>query len=439
MPTGRGLFTRSAASKKAKVMGGPLAWAVCVVLFLATVLNYMDRQTLSMAAPLIQRELSLDNSHIGMLFSAFFYTYGFMMVVTGWILDRVSVRLGYAVSVFVWSAAGALTGLITNFSELFGCRLLLGAGEAANWPAALRTVAKVMPPEKRSVANGFFNSGASLGAIITPPLMVYLSLRSSWRAAFVVIGMLGLAWVIVWLVLTRQVPALDRESGDAETQDLNSSEDTASLSTWPEIISSQRFWGLILASSFGNPCYYFYSTWLATYFVQRRALHFGTTLGTVMVMPYLGLAFGSALGGFPVFWLNRRGWTISRARKATLIFISILELPAMAVPHIETFSKVLSVIVIVCIGIGAWIANYISALQDLSHRHVAAVSGTIGCCGAFAGALGMWAVGLISSTRFSFGPVFIALALMPVIASLGIIVPHSAPRCVDNFRENALR
>ena len=146
-----------------------MAWAVCGILFLATVLNYLDRQTLSMAAPLIQRDLSLDNAHIGMLFSAFFYTYGLMMAIAGWILDRVSVRLGYAVSVFLWSVAGALTGLITNFGELFGCRLLLGIGEAANWPAALRTVARVMPPEKRSLANGLFNSGASVGAIIAPP------------------------------------------------------------------------------------------------------------------------------------------------------------------------------------------------------------------------------------------------------------------------------
>ncbi len=425
-------------STRSRVTAGPRAWAICGVLFLATVLNYMDRQTLSMAAPLIQHELSLDNSHIGILFSAFFYSYGLMMAVTGWILDRVSVRFGYAVSVLVWSAAGALTGVVTNFSGLFGCRLLLGAGEAANWPAALRTVARVMPPEKRSVANGFFNSGASLGAIVTPPLVVYLSMRSGWRAAFVSIGALGGVWILVWLALTHDLPALARESAHPEKGDPVASEDMASLTTWREIISSPRFWGLIVASSFGNPCYYFYSTWLATYFVQQRALPFGAKLGTVMLMPYIGLALGSALGGVPVFWLSRRGRTISQARKRTLIFISALELPAMLVPHVSTFSAALAIIMIVSIGIGAWIANYISALQDLSHRHVATVAGTIGCCGAFAGAVGMWAVGLVSSTHFGFGPVFIALALMPVVASLGIIVPRPV-RDVDRFGENAVR
>ena len=384
----------------------------------------MDRQTLSMAAPLIQRELSLDNSHIGMLFSAFFYTYGLMMIVTGWILDRVSVRLGYAVSVFLWSVAGALTGLTTNFGQIFGCRLLLGVGEAANWPAALRTVARVMPPEKRSLANGVFNSGASVGAVITPPLMVYLSMRSNWRVAFIAVGSLGIVWVVLWLVLTRWVPALDRKPHSAATRDINEIEKDTSLSTWPEILSSTRFWGLIVASVCGNPCYYFYSTWLASYFVQQRAMHFGTQLGTVLLMPYLGLGLGSALGGLPVFWLTRRRWTISRARKTTLMFISILTLPAIVVPYTKVFSIALMIIVIITFGMGAWIANYISALQDLSHRHVAAVAGTIGCLGAFAGALGMWVVGTISSTSYGFRPIFVALGLMPVVASLGITLPR---------------
>src|SRR5215469_2455166 len=167
-----------------------VSWAVAVLLFMATVLNYMDRQTLSMAAPLIQRELALDNAKFGLLASAFFFTYGAMMGISGWILDRVSIRWGYAATVLVWSLAGTLTGAAANFTQLFSCRLILGIGEAANWPAALRVISRVVPPEKRSLMNGFFNSGASVGAVITPPLMVFLSIRAGWRFAFVVIGIL---------------------------------------------------------------------------------------------------------------------------------------------------------------------------------------------------------------------------------------------------------
>lgn len=277
----------------------PIAWAVAGLLFLATVLNYMDRQTLSMAAPLVQKELHLDNSRLGLLASAFFFTYGAMMGVTGWILDRVSIRWGYAACVLVWSMAGALTGASSNFSQLFGCRLLLGVGEAANWPAALRVVSRILPPEKRSFGNGLFNSGASVGAVITPPLMVYLSMRSGWRSAFVVIGTLGFLWVIGWLVTTHWMPSIEEQRGQADVSKPASPESAYTLSTWGEILRSGRFWGLIVASITYNPCYYFYSTWLPTYFVQQRGVPFGTELGRLMMIPYVGFGIGSMVGGLP--------------------------------------------------------------------------------------------------------------------------------------------
>lgn len=384
----------------------------------------MDRQTLSMAAPLVQRELSLDNTHMGMLFSAFFYTYGLMMAVTGWILDRVSVRFGYAASVLLWSLAGAATGVTRTFKELFAVRLLLGAAEAANWPAALRTIAKLMPPRNRSLANGLFNAGASAGAIVTPPLMVYLSMRWSWRFAFVAIGILGFLWVFIWLALTRRITELSSFPA-RDTMKIDEFTPTDSLSSWRSILVAPRFWGLMLAAVCGNPCYYFYSTWLPTYFVQQRAMHFGPELGRLMLLPYIGLGLGSALGGLPVFWLTRRGWTIYKSRKVTFALISIFVLPVIIVTYVGGFVAAVAIIVIAAIGMGAWIANYISGLQDLSPRHVAAVSGTIGCFGAFAGAISMWAVGVITSRPHGFNTVFYALAVIPGIGSLGIIIPRS--------------
>src|SRR5581483_12483588 len=167
----------------------------------------MDRQTLSMAAPLIQKELSLDNARFGLLASAFFFTYGAMMGVTGWIMDRISIRWGYAATVLVWSLAGTFTGAANNFTQLFACRLLLGVGEAANWPAALRVVSRVVPSEKRPLANGIFNSGSSAGAVITPSLMIWLSTRWNWRIGFVAIGCLALVWVALWLWASHSLPS----------------------------------------------------------------------------------------------------------------------------------------------------------------------------------------------------------------------------------------
>ncbi len=384
----------------------------------------MDRQTLSMAAPLVQKELALDNAKFGLLASAFFFTYGAMQGITGLILDRVSIRWGYAVCVTVWSMAGALTGLSQNFTHLFACRLLLGIGEAANWPAALRVVSRIMPPEKRSFGNGLFNSGASVGAVITPPLMVYLSLRSGWRFAFVAIGMLGFVWVVAWLVLTRWLPSIEGDVQPAPGAKAAVVDSGYTLSTWSEILRSGRFWGLVVSSITYNPCYYFYSTWLPTYFVQQRGVAFGPELGKLMMVPYIGFGIGSMLGGLPVIWLSKRGWDVRRSRKLIVSIAVVLMIPIMTVPHIKDMFATLTVIFIMAVSLGAWIAHYLSALQDVSERQVSSVSGIIGAFGAFAGALGMWAVGVITNKPGGFIPIFFALGLMPIVATLGIVVPR---------------
>jgi ACS family hexuronate transporter-like MFS transporter len=323
--------------------------------------------------------------------------------------------------VLVWSLAGALTGAAGNFNQLFGCRLVLGIGEAANWPAALRVGSRLIPPQKRSLINGFFNSGASVGAVITPPVMVFLSMRWGWRFAFVAIGLLGAVWVIGWLLVTRWLPAIDERAEGTSTAMVESQ---YTLSAWSDILRSGRFWGLIVSSVFYNPCYYFYSTWLPTYFVQQRAVPFGTDLGRLMMIPYVGFGVGSMMGGLPVLWLARRGWAVRRSRKWIVSIAAVFMLPIMAVPHLHAMWAVMAVICCMALSLGVWIAHYLSALQDVSERQVSSVSGIIGACGAFAGALGMWAVGIVTSKAGGFAPVFIALGLLPVVATLGMVLPR---------------
>jgi ACS family hexuronate transporter-like MFS transporter len=347
-----------------------------------------------------------------------------MMGITGWIMDRVSVRWGYAATVLIWSLVGTLTGVAGNFGQLFGCRMILGVGEAANWPAALRVVSRVVPPAKRSLINGFFNSGASVGAVITPPLMVYLSMRWGWRFGFVVIGLLGVIWVIGWLAVTRWLPSIDDRSEPQPSTQAQATANPYTLSTWRDILTSSRFWGLIVSSVFYNPCYYFYSTWLPTYFVQQRAVPFGTDLGRLMMIPYVGFGLGSMLGGLPVLWLSRRGWAVRRSRKVIVSIATALMVPIMTVPHIGALPAVMAVVFVMAVSLGVWIAHYLSALQDVSERQVSSVSGIIGACGAFAGALGMWAVGVVTTKAGGFGTVFIALGVMPVVATLGMVVPR---------------
>jgi len=285
-------------------------------------------------------------------------------------------------------------------------------------------VSRVIPPEKRSLVNGFFNSGASAGAVITPPLMVFLSMGWSWRFAFVAIGLLGVLWVAAWLLVTRLAPSIDGRTGPAPNASNAAMDNGYTLNTWREILRSGRFWGLIVSAVTYNPCYYFYSTWLPTFFVQQRGVPFGPELGHLMMVPYIGFGVGSLFGGLPVLWLSRRGWAVRRSRKLIVSIATVLMLPIAAVPHIRATAAVLTIIFAMAVSLGVWIAHYLSALQDVSERQVSSVSGIIGAFGAFAGGLGMWAVGIVTSKAGGFTPVFIALGVMPILATLGIVVPR---------------
>jgi ACS family hexuronate transporter-like MFS transporter len=393
-------------------------WLICGLLFCATVLNYMDRQTLAITAPLIQRELGLDNSRFGLLLSAFFYSYGCMQVVVGFLLDRVSVRWGYALALLWWSAAGAATGFARTFDQLFACRTLLGVGEAANWPAALRIVSRVVPPEKRSVANGIFNSGSSAGAVITPLLMIWLSTRWNWRVGFIVIGGLAAVWVALWIWVTRSSPSL----GGPESISQSGAATAKEPSSWPKILRAPRFWGLMVASAFANPCYYFYSSWLPSYFVQEKAIAFGTELGNLVTVPFLGLGLGSALGGLPAVYLSRNGMRPATARTILLGICTLCMTSVCLVTAIQSTPVLLALIFMVTLSMGAWMANYLSAVQEVSQRHVSAVSGIIGSVGGFCGALCIWAVGSVSQIAHGFRPVFAVLGMLPIIATLGIVL-----------------
>src|SRR5438445_6045850 len=178
-------------------------WQLCIVLFLATTLNYLDRQTMSILAPALQKELHLGNEDLGWLFAVFYYAYMFSQMLVGPILDRSNLRWAFAWAVFLWSVVSVLTGLANGFVALLIFRLSLGVVESANWPAGMRVVARLLEPRERALGNGIFTSGTSVGALIAPGLILGIASAWGWRWAFVLVGSVGVAWMAVWLLATR--------------------------------------------------------------------------------------------------------------------------------------------------------------------------------------------------------------------------------------------
>jgi ACS family hexuronate transporter-like MFS transporter len=401
-------------------------WYICFFVFFATVLNYMNRQTLSIVAPLIQKDFHLDNAQLGALFSAFYVTYGIAVALIGELIDRMSIRIAFAVAVAWWSLVTAFTGLAQSFWQLFGFRLALGVGEAANWPVTARLVSMYLAPKERTLANSIYMGGGSLGLAIIGPLLIWLSLWFGWRGGFAVIGALSFVWLIAWLAWFK--PA---NVGGLERHDLQM--EKRSAASWREVLRLPRFWGLVVASLCGNTCLYFLMNWLPPYLVQDRGIKFSMELGAVVIVPFLGLDLGYLVSGFGVLALGRRGWTVLGARRFVLVLsAAIMSISLAATPFVATELVTAALLFAGALGMAGWNSNYLCFVEELSPRKAAAVAGVVGSAGAFAGAVSLWVIGLISKTTGSFTSVFVMIAGLIWIASAGILLTREPYRTETN-------
>lgn len=408
-------------------MKGSARWILVGLLFLATLLNYLDRQTLSVSASKIAEDFGLNDAHLGRLFFAFFISYGVAQILIGGWLDRLRVKTAYAGAVAAWSLAGAAGALAGGFWSLFGLRALLGVCESPNWPLALRVTSRVFPPEQRSFANGLFQCGTSVGALVAAPLIIWLTTLYNWRFAFVVMGACGLLWVALWLGFFRLRPdsliehdqfphhvpegEAGRRADEAKAGD--------SPSTLAEILRSPALWGLLVATSLINPLQYFYVSWLPRYFDQYAGVGFGKELAQRLVLVYLAMDLGFVLGGALVAWLSRR-MPVARAR-LRVVLGGVLCMAG--VPFVARLTNVDAITALLCLatfGHGCFIVNYLAFTSEVSVKKVSTAAGILGGAGSLAGAAFMLLVGELVEANRSFNTVFALAGVMPLAALAGM-------------------
>jgi ACS family hexuronate transporter-like MFS transporter len=387
-------------------------WTICVLLCLATTLNYLDRQTLSILAPAIQKEFSLDNQALGWLFSVLYWSYTIAQFAIGTLFDRAHLRWAYGFGVLAWSAVASLTSLATGFSGMIVFRLLLGLTESVNWPAAMRIVARTLPPHERSLGNGIFTSGTSVGALIAPALILGIAHWLGWRGSFLVVGSFGAVWFVLWILLTRD-KSLEPIWRGAEP---HAPKPVGHV--YRTLLRSPLFWRVFVVSVLVNPCLYFNLNWLPTYFVQHVGLSSASQLGWRLTIIYLGLDLGYLFSGGAVLVLGKRGWPLDVAR--TLVFgLASLFLATIAlVPLAQTEEQGLALLTAANFGAGAWIAIYLTMAQEVSTTHISTAAGLLGGSGSAAGALAMWAVGSVTHATSSFTVPFVAVAVAAALAFL---------------------
>ncbi|MBI3412244.1 MAG: MFS transporter [Planctomycetes bacterium] len=398
-------------------------WAVCVVLFLATTLNYMDRLTVSQMAVRLTDEFQLNNTQYGSLDSAFSIAFAVGALVWGWMADRWNSWWIYPLAVFAWSLAGAATGLVPapgyggsawlpSFLTLMSCRFALGFTESGHWPCALKTTQRILPPAQRTLGNGILQSGAAIGSVVTPLVcLALLDATGQWRSAFVLIGSLGLGWVIVWLVLVRPRDLVPRPTPDG---------DLPVQGFLRHLFAQRRFWVLLAIVICINSCWHFFRVWMPKFlqefhgYSEREMQYFSASY-------YVAADLGSLAAGFAALYLVRRGLSVHGSLLFVFCFCAILASLSFSLIFIERGPLLLSVMLLIAFGSLGLFPVYYSLSQELSTRHQGKVTGVLGCACWLAMAPMRYLEGayIDASKRYDFG---LAVAgIMPLAAVLVLV------------------
>jgi ACS family hexuronate transporter-like MFS transporter len=346
-------------------------WMVCLLLLFATVLNYLDRQVLSLNAEHVMREFGLDKEGFGRVVAMFRYFYAGFQIVGGWLVDSIGPRFLFPAAVGVWSAAGIMGGCALGLGPLLMSRAVLGVGEAFNWPCALKTTERLIDRAERPIANGIFNSGSAMGALIAPLLVTFITLRLGWRASFIFVGALGVVWILLWLRATR--PYADRLKG-VRTGAAQSARIVVTEFCRPQI------WRLLIACVLINGINYTLADWIPLYLKTERSFGFaaGNLLSTLV---YAGVDAGNLLAGFYVRYRITRGDSVDQARRGMLVVSCLLLSSAVSVGLVANHAVALTALVLTGLGLGSFLVIYLTYCQELNPIHVGAVTGVIGGVG----------------------------------------------------------
>jgi len=346
-------------------------WWIVALLFLATVLNYLDRQVLALTAEQVIAEFQLSKEDFGRVISAFRYAYAVFQILGGWLVDARGPVGVFPAAVGIWSLAGILTALASSIRSLSMLRAMLGIGESFNWPCALKVTQRLLPPRDRALANGIFNSGAAAGAIIAPLIVTVVTLHFGWRSAFVVTGMLGVLWILAWFWL---IPPFRPQLGGSRMSA------GLVLHVLGRILRKRSFWLLSVSAVIVNSVSYFLADWIPLYLKTERGFSFSVG-NALSVVVYASLELGNILVGLFVRKLVAGGTTVTRARKLALLISCLLMSFAAAAGLTPNRFMAVGFLMLTALGVAGFLVIYLTLVQDVEPEYVGATAGLLGGIG----------------------------------------------------------
>lgn len=454
-----------------------LRWWIVGLIFLATLINYIDRLTISVLASEITRDLHLSNTEFGGIVTWFLLAYTISQSLSGKLYDRIGTRLGFTFSIIVWSVAAMAHAFARGLGSLSLFRFILGFGEAGNWPGAAKTVAEWFPIKQRAFGMAIFNSGAAIGSIVAPPLIVWLAQTYDWQTTFLVTGSLGFLWLVLWLLfyqtpdrhpwitpeeltliragqeIAEDVKAVGSEQklvgtelfasraggtsalskqgngkSRAEQETVATIEDIATSVTpgdaptegaprWRELLRYRQVWAIVASRFLTDPIWWLYITWLPKYLADARGFSL-TKIGLFAWVPFVAADAGSLTGGWMSGYLIGRGWSVDRARKAVILVAALLMPAGIVAAFVDNPMTALVLIGVVLFGFQVWINNVQTLPSDFfSDRAVASVAGLGGTGAGIGSMIFIFTTGWVVD-HFSYVPILVAAG---ILAPLGTV------------------
>jgi ACS family hexuronate transporter-like MFS transporter len=409
---------------------GRYRWVICGLVFLATTINYMDRQVIGILAPYLTDIFQWSEVDYSNIVAAFSFAYAFGYLLMGRFMDWVGVRLGYTVSIVGWSLAAMAHAFARTVPGFMVARAALGITEGGNFPAAIKTVAEWFPKKERAFATGIFNAGTNVGAVLAPILVPWITLTWGWEWAFIVTGSVGFIWALAWWLIYKD-PERHPKVSDSELAFIRSDPaEPQERVSWFRLLSYRQTWAFVIAKFMTDPIWWFYLYWLPKFLDND----FGVTL-TGLALPLIviyGVAdVGSVFGGWVSGALMNRGWSINAGRKIAMLVAALLIVPTMFAPYADSMWFAVAIVSVAAAAHQWWSANLFTTSSDMFPRWaVASMVGLGGFAGSMGGVLFQKATGwILEATDSNYQLIFLIAGLAYVSALLvfHLIVPRLEP------------
>jgi ACS family hexuronate transporter-like MFS transporter len=431
---------------------GSFRWVVCALIFLATTINYVDRQVIGLLKPTLQQQFGWSEIDYADIVFAFQLAYAFGLLIAGRVIDRIGTKLGFSLAILLWSvaavahaAATAIGGVVApllasvglvysaSVAGFLAVRFALGLGEAGNFPAAIKTVAEWFPKKERALATGVFNSGTNIGAIVAPLVVPWLTLQYGWPAAFVATGAIGFLWLFLWWPLYSPPASHPRVKATELAYIQSDPPDPPVRVPWLKLMPYRQTWAFAVAKGLTDPIWWLYLFWIPDFLFKQYHIDL-KSLALPLIVIYQFATVGSIGGGWLSGMLLRRGWTVNASRKTTMLLCALAVLPIPIAANAKHEWVAVCLVGLAAAAHQGWSCNVFTLASDMFPRHaVGSVVGFGGMWGAIGGMLIAKITGYVLQATGSYVPVFIiaASAYLVALAIVQVLAPRLDPVALE--------